>query len=187
MERRFRRADLRQGETAVAQVDDPDRIEETDLGQEGDGIDPPLRARRPRTGGRDDRFPTRGVVHDFDDPRDERRRSRCCMWTKRSALQLSAEGLAPMSLERWSLAIAILVVAAAQYGLTIYALRDLARRPSVRGNNKVAWGLVILTLPFFGPLLYTYMGPTSFLPRDRLPSRLPRRPRRDGARDPGLG
>ena len=93
-----------------------------------------------------------------------------------------------MSLERWSLVIAVLFVAAAQYGLTIYALRDLTRRPSVRGNNKVAWGLVILTLPFVGPLLYTYMGPTSFLPRDRQPIRPLRRPaHRRGTEDPGLG
>ncbi len=93
-----------------------------------------------------------------------------------------------MSLERWSLVIAVVGLAAVQYGLTIYALRDLHRRPSVRGNNKVAWGLVILTLPFAGPLIYTYMGPTSFLPRDRQPRRPLRRPatpRR--TEDPGLG
>jgi hypothetical protein len=93
-----------------------------------------------------------------------------------------------MSLERWSLAFAILLLAAVQYGLTVYALRDLIRRPSVRGNNKVAWGLLILTLPFLGPLLYTYMGPTSFLPRGR---RYPRRSPRGhaplgGAEDPGI-
>ncbi|HEY7032960.1 MAG TPA: PLD nuclease N-terminal domain-containing protein [Thermomicrobiales bacterium] len=93
-----------------------------------------------------------------------------------------------MSLERWSLAIAILLLAAVQYGLTIYAMRDLLRRPSVRGNNKVAWGLLILTLPFVGPLLYTYMGPTSFLPRDRAPGRVARRSApRGSAGDPGLG
>jgi hypothetical protein len=79
-----------------------------------------------------------------------------------------------MTWERWGLAIAILIVASAQYGLIIYALRDLLRRPSVRGDNKVLWGLVILTLPFVGPLLYTYMGPTSFLPRaSRALRRLP--------------
>jgi hypothetical protein len=93
-----------------------------------------------------------------------------------------------MSLERWSLAIAVLLLAAAQYGLMIYALRDLQRRPSVRGNNKVAWGLVIITLPFLGPLLYTYMGPTSFLPRERRANRAaPRSPPRRGSEDPGLG
>jgi hypothetical protein len=67
-------------------------------------------------------------------------------------------------------------------------LRDLQRRPSVRGNNKVAWCLIILTIPFFGPLLYTYMGPTSFLPRERRADRSLRRPTpRGGAEDPGLG
>jgi len=92
-----------------------------------------------------------------------------------------------MSLARWSLVIAVLCAAAVQYGLTIYALRDLQRRPSVRGNNKVAWGLVILTMPFVGPLLYTYMGPTSFLRRDRRPVRPLRRPvPRGRTEDPGL-
>ncbi len=87
-----------------------------------------------------------------------------------------------MSWERWALAILILLLAAVQYGLIAVALRDLLRRPSVRGNNKVAWGLIILTLPFIGPLLYSYMGPTSFLPRDQAGSRrfvfVPRRNRR---------
>lgn len=88
-----------------------------------------------------------------------------------------------MTWERWGLAFAILIVASAQYGLIIYALRDLLRRPTVRGGNKVLWGLVILTLPFVGPLLYTYMGPTSFLPR---PSRtLHRFPPPEPSEDPG--
>jgi hypothetical protein len=93
-----------------------------------------------------------------------------------------------MSVERWGMLFAILLLAAAQYGLTIYAVRDLLRRPSVRGDNKIAWGLVILTLPFFGPILYAYMGPTSFLPRARNPARPTHRPAaRGGAGDPGLG
>lgn len=77
-----------------------------------------------------------------------------------------------MSLERWIVAMLIVVVAAIQYGLTVYALRDLIRRPSVRGNNKVGWGLLILAVPFVGALIYGVMGPTSFLPR---PNRPPRR------------
>lgn len=64
-----------------------------------------------------------------------------------------------------SLAIAIVLWGAAQYALTIYSLRDLARRPRVRGDNKVVWALVILTLPFIGALIYASIGPTSFLPR----------------------
>jgi hypothetical protein len=77
-----------------------------------------------------------------------------------------------VSLERWILAILIVVVAAIQYGLVIYTLRDLARRPTVRGDNKVGWGLLILAVPFIGALIYGVMGPTSFLPR---PNRPPRR------------
>jgi hypothetical protein len=77
-----------------------------------------------------------------------------------------------MSLERWLVAFLIVIVAAVQYGLAIYTLRDLIRRPSVRGNNKVGWGLLILAVPFVGALVYAVMGPTSFLPR---PNRPPRR------------
>ena len=39
------------------------------------------------------------------------------------------------------------------------------RRPAVRGDNKVAWGLAIVCLPYVGALLYGYMGAASFLPR----------------------
>ncbi len=81
-----------------------------------------------------------------------------------------------MSWERWTLAIGIVLVACLQYGLMIYTIRDLMRRPTVRGNNKIVWGLIILTLPFAGALVYTVMGPTSFFPR---PSRAPSRPTRD--------
>jgi len=82
-----------------------------------------------------------------------------------------------MSIERWSLAVVVILVTAAQYGLMVYAVRDLRRRPSVRGNNRVAWALLICCLPFVGPLLYTYMGPTSFIPRSRSTSvRTPRTP-----------
>jgi hypothetical protein len=76
-----------------------------------------------------------------------------------------------MSFERWLLFILIAIAAAAQYGLAIHAVRDLLRRPSVRGDNKVAWGLIVLALPFAGPLLYSYMGPTSFIPRARTAAR----------------
>lgn len=77
-----------------------------------------------------------------------------------------------MSLERWLLAFLILAAGAAQYGLIVHALRDLRRRPSVRGGNKTAWGILILAVPFAGALIYSVMGPTSFLPR---PNRPPRR------------
>jgi hypothetical protein len=65
-------------------------------------------------------------------------------------------------------AIALVVgFAAAQYILTIQALRDLRRRPRVRGGNKVAWGLLILCVPIAGALVYGWMGPTSLLRRPR--------------------
>lgn len=76
-----------------------------------------------------------------------------------------------MTLERWILASLIVVVAAIQYGLAIYALRDLSLRPSVRYNNKVGWGLLILAVPFVGALIYAIAGPTSFLPRPNRPPR----------------
>lgn len=65
-----------------------------------------------------------------------------------------------------AIAIAIVVgFGAAQYTLMIQALRDLMRRPRVRGGNKAAWGLVIMCIPLIGPLLYSWMGPTSLLRR----------------------
>ena len=76
-----------------------------------------------------------------------------------------------MSFQRWILAIVIVIAAGIQYGLVVYSIRDLARRPTVRGNNRIAWGLLILALPFAGALLYGIMGPTSFLPRPNRPPR----------------
>lgn len=76
-----------------------------------------------------------------------------------------------MSTERWILAILVVIMAALQYGLAIYTVLDLIRRPTVRGNNKVAWGLLILAAPFVGALIYGIMGPTSFMPRPNRPPR----------------
>lgn len=67
--------------------------------------------------------------------------------------------------QTWLIVVGIVLWAAVQYGLAYWTLRDLARRPRVRGNNKVVWALVILVLPLAGALLYAWMGPTSFLPR----------------------
>ena len=65
-----------------------------------------------------------------------------------------------------ALAIALVVgLGAAQYILMAQALRDLVRRPRVRGGNKVAWGLLILCVPIVGALVYGWMGPTSLLRR----------------------
>lgn len=53
----------------------------------------------------------------------------------------------------------------AQYMLAVHAMRDLVRRPRVRGGNKVSWGLAILCLPIAGALIYGWMGPASFIRR----------------------
>ncbi|MDQ4045671.1 MAG: PLD nuclease N-terminal domain-containing protein [Chloroflexota bacterium] len=65
-------------------------------------------------------------------------------------------------------AVAIALVAGfgtAQYIFTVQALRDLRRRPRVRGDNKTAWALLILCLPIVGALIYGWMGPTSLIRR----------------------
>lgn len=77
-----------------------------------------------------------------------------------------------MSWQRWTLAVAVLLFAAVQYSLLVYALIDLRRRPRVRGQNKMGWALVVAAIPIAGPLIYGVFGPTSFLPR---PNRPPRR------------
>ena len=64
-------------------------------------------------------------------------------------------------------AIAIIALGALQYMLMANGIRDLIRRPRVRGGNKVLWGLAIICLPFAGALMYCWMGPTSFLARPR--------------------
>ncbi len=74
--------------------------------------------------------------------------------------------------------VGLLLWIAAQYGLIALALRDLMRRPVVRGGNRVTWTLVILAVPFIGPLLYVAWHP-GVLPA--APRNFPRAPRR-GAR-----
>jgi hypothetical protein len=69
----------------------------------------------------------------------------------------------------WLLIILVIILMAAQYGLAVWALRDLWRRPRVRGENKFVWALLILIVPVLGPLLYSSLGPTSFLPRPGRP------------------
>jgi hypothetical protein len=70
-----------------------------------------------------------------------------------------------MSWQRWSFAILVVLIATVYYALTAVALRDLVRRNAVRGENKTAWGLVIVCLPIAGALLYGYMGAAGFIPR----------------------
>lgn len=69
----------------------------------------------------------------------------------------------------WIVALLIVLWIVAQFGLAVWALRDLWRRPRVRGDNKVVWALMILMLPVIGPLVYSSLGPTSFLPRPGQP------------------
>lgn len=75
-----------------------------------------------------------------------------------------------MTFQTMALAFTVLGFAGAQYILCFQALRDLRRRARVRGNYRTLWALVILCLPIAGPLLYNWMGPTSF--RYRPPSSL---------------
>ena len=75
---------------------------------------------------------------------------------------------------------AVLLWTGVQYGLMIWAARDLWRRSRVRGDNKVLWAIVIFTVPIVGALLYAVMAPvTPFarLPRSIVP------PHRFAARD----
>jgi hypothetical protein len=71
-----------------------------------------------------------------------------------------------------TLALATLVVAfgAVQYTLVAQAIRDLVRRPRVRGGNKMSWALLILCVPILGAFLYSWMGPTSFLRHGTVPA-----------------
>jgi hypothetical protein len=72
-----------------------------------------------------------------------------------------------MTMDLKSLALAAVIVAfgAAQYTLVVQAIRDLIRRPRVRGGNKMSWAILILCVPILGAFFYSWMGPTSFLRR----------------------
>lgn len=63
-----------------------------------------------------------------------------------------------MTWQRSILVAAILLFAVVYYGLAAIALRDLWRRPAVRGDNKTGWALAILCLPILGAVLYGYVG-----------------------------
>ena len=54
------------------------------------------------------------------------------------------------------LIVVALVIAA--MGLTIWALVDVIRRDSIRGDNKIIWVLVILLASIIGPILYLAIG-----------------------------
>ncbi len=61
---------------------------------------------------------------------------------------------------------AFLIAAVIQYGLAAFAVRDLLRRERLRGANKVTWTLIILCIPFLGPLMYVMLA-TDGLPTPR--------------------
>lgn len=82
----------------------------------------------------------------------------------------------------WLLLSLIVLWAVVQYGLTVWALRDLLRREPPPGASRLPWAFVILTLPIVGALAYATHGP------GELPFRLPERLRpperlRTAARD----
>lgn len=68
-----------------------------------------------------------------------------------------------MSVQTGLLALAVIAFGGIQYTLVYGSIRDLMRRPRVRGGNKMSWALLILCLPILGALAYGWLGPTSFL------------------------
>jgi len=52
-----------------------------------------------------------------------------------------------------------------QYSLMYLAMKDLVRRPRVRGDNKVAWAIIVLCLPIVGALWYDWSGKIGFRTR----------------------
>lgn len=45
-----------------------------------------------------------------------------------------------------------------ELGLLAFALHDLVKRKRVRGGNKWVWGIIIVVVEFFGPILYFVLG-----------------------------
>ena len=45
-----------------------------------------------------------------------------------------------------------------ELGLLAFALYDLVRRKRVRGGNKWVWGIIIVVVEIFGPVLYFVLG-----------------------------
>jgi hypothetical protein len=71
-----------------------------------------------------------------------------------------------MSWSSFLLICALIIAVCVQYGLAIFAIRDLRKREHLRGANKVTWSLIVLCIPFIGPLLYTMLA-TDGLPIPR--------------------
>lgn len=45
-----------------------------------------------------------------------------------------------------------------EFGLLIFALVDLVKRPKVKGDNKLLWGILIVLVGIIGPLVYFILG-----------------------------
>jgi hypothetical protein len=45
-----------------------------------------------------------------------------------------------------------------ELGLLAFALYDLVKRKRVKGGNKWVWGIIIVVVEFFGPILYFVLG-----------------------------
>jgi hypothetical protein len=45
-----------------------------------------------------------------------------------------------------------------ELGLLGFALYDLVKRKRVRGGNKWLWGIIIVVVEIFGPILYFVLG-----------------------------
>jgi hypothetical protein len=58
-----------------------------------------------------------------------------------------------------TLLLLLLPVIAIQVGLLLFALRDLLRpERKVKGDSKLAWGLIICFISLIGPILYLTAG-----------------------------
>lgn len=45
-----------------------------------------------------------------------------------------------------------------ELGLLGFALYDLIKRKRVRGGNKWLWGIIIVVVEIFGPIIYFVLG-----------------------------
>ena len=68
-------------------------------------------------------------------------------------------------LETALLVCAVLLWLGMQYGLIVWAMRDLKHRDGVRGKNKVLWAFLILIVPVIGPIAYSIAAPVTPLAR----------------------
>jgi hypothetical protein len=58
-----------------------------------------------------------------------------------------------------TLVLLLIPIIAIQLGLIVFGLRDLIRpERSVKGSNKLLWGVVICFISIVGPILYFVVG-----------------------------